>query len=247
MKKIYTLLFTSAITAIATTSAMAADEQVVTGTESTASQYIPTSVRAEAGTTGYGGAITWAVNPYVGLSLGYDGGDVSWSNSLKVDGSKYDLKMNNNNVYLNAEMRPWGMSQSAFAKSLYVAAGAAYLDNDYDIHRNVSKNRNFSVNNTDYQAISDVKLKGKLKYKNDIAPYLGFGFAPRFGDHFGMFTEVGAYYIGNPEVQLDSTGTAYNASGKSLNNSVASEENKIRNQEKYKWLPSAKLGINYYF
>ena len=245
MKKLRLLLVASALATVAGTAM--ADEQVVTGANSTASQYIPTSIRVEGGTTGYGGALSWAVNPYVGVTLGYNGGDVSWSDSLKVNGSKYDLDMNNNNVYLNAEMRPWGASNNAFAKSFYVAAGAAYLDNDYDITRNVSKGRNFSVNNTDFNADSDVRLKGKLKYKNDIAPYLGLGLSPRFGEHFGMFGEVGAYYIGNPTVSLNSTGTATNGNGQSLDTAVAREENNIRNQDKYKWLPSAKLGINYYF
>lgn len=246
MKKIRLLLVASALTTFAGT-AMAADEQVITGSNSTASQYIPTSIRAEGGTTGYGGALTWGVTPTVGLTLGYDGGDVSWSDSLKVNGSKYDIDMSNKNIYVNAEVRPWGNSTSGFAKSFYMAAGAAYLDNDYDITRRVSQGRNFSVNNTDFNATSNVTINGKLKYKNDIAPYLGLGFSPRFGNHFGMFGEVGAYYIGNPTVELNSSGIAANGSGQSLDSAVASEREKIRNDDKYKWLPSAKLGINYYF
>ena len=245
MKKLRLLLVASALATVAGTAM--ADEQVVTGANSTASQYIPTSIRAEGGTTGYGGALTWGVNPYVGLTLGYDGGDVSWSDNLKVNGSKYDLDMNNNNVYLNAEIHPWGMSNSGFVRSFYMGVGAAYLDNDYDITRNVSQGRNFTVNNTDFNATSDVRINGKLKYKNDIAPYLGFGLAPRFGEHFGMFGEVGAYYIGNPTVELNSSGTATNGNGDSLDSAVAREREKISSQEKYKWLPSAKLGINYYF
>jgi hypothetical protein len=34
------------------------------------------------GTTGYGGALLWTANPYVGLALGYNGGDISWSDDL---------------------------------------------------------------------------------------------------------------------------------------------------------------------
>ena len=41
------------------------------------------------------------------------------------------MDMENNNTYLNAELYPWGASQNAFARSLYVAAGVAYLDNEY--------------------------------------------------------------------------------------------------------------------
>ncbi|MGL5160441.1 MAG: hypothetical protein ACRC79_16875, partial [Acinetobacter junii] len=138
MKALRVILAAGALTAIAG-SALAADEQVVKESGSTFPSYLdPVSVRAEVGTTGYGGAITYDANPYVGVTLGYNGGDISWSDDVKVNGSTYDLDMENNNVYLNAEMRPWGTSDNLFAKSLYVAAGVAYLDNDYDLTRNVN-------------------------------------------------------------------------------------------------------------
>ncbi|MGL5144027.1 MAG: hypothetical protein ACRC7A_03950, partial [Acinetobacter junii] len=108
MKALRVILAAGALTAIAG-SALAADEQVVKESGSTFPSYLdPVSVRAEVGTTGYGGAITYDANPYVGVTLGYNGGDISWSDDVKVNGSTYDLDMENNNVYLNAEMRPWG-------------------------------------------------------------------------------------------------------------------------------------------
>ena len=103
-----------------------------------AQQLIPVGVRAEVGTTGYGGALLWQANPYVGLALGYNGGDISWRDDVSVNGTKYDLDMNNNNVYLNAEIRPWGASDNRWAQGLYVAAGAAYLDNDYDLAKRIN-------------------------------------------------------------------------------------------------------------
>ncbi|MFI7914623.1 hypothetical protein ACFMKF_26850, partial [Acinetobacter baumannii] len=78
--------------------------------------------------------------------------------------------MDNNNVYLNAEIRPWGASTNRWAQGLYVAAGAAYLDNDYDLTRNVDATRSFRVNNQDFIAGADgVKINGQMSYKNDIA------------------------------------------------------------------------------
>ena len=73
-----------------------ADEAVVNqGKAFDVNQLIPTGARAEIGTTGYGGALLWTANPYVGLALGYNGGDISWSDDLKINGSKYDLDMDN--------------------------------------------------------------------------------------------------------------------------------------------------------
>jgi hypothetical protein len=69
MKALRVILAAGALTAIAG-SALAADEQVVKESGSTFPSYLdPVSVRAEVGTTGYGGAISYRVNPYVGLTL----------------------------------------------------------------------------------------------------------------------------------------------------------------------------------
>lgn len=247
MKTLHTILAASVLAAVAG-SAMADTAVVKDGYAFDRNQLIPTGVRAEVGTTGYGGALLWTANPYVGLALGYNGGDISWSDDVKVNGSTYDLDMENNNVYLNAEMRPWGTSDNHFAKSLYVAAGVAYLDNDYDLTRNVDATRAFRVNNQDFLAGADgVKINGKMEYKNDIAPYLGFGFAPKVYKNIGVFGEVGAYYTGNPKVTLTSTGTATTEGNQSLTEAVNAEANKIANDNKYEWLPVAKLGVSYHW
>ena len=97
MKALRVILAAGALTAIAG-SALAADEQVVKESGSTFPSYLnPVSVRAEVGTTGYGGAITYDANPYVGVTLGYNGGDISWSDDVKINGSTYDMDMDNNN------------------------------------------------------------------------------------------------------------------------------------------------------
>ncbi len=58
-------------------------------------QLIPTGARLEVGTTGYGGALLWTANPYVGFAFGYNGGDISWSDDLSINGTKYDMDMDN--------------------------------------------------------------------------------------------------------------------------------------------------------
>lgn len=207
-----------------------------------AQQLIPVGVRVEVGTTGYGGALLWQANPYVGLALGYNGGDISWRDDLSVNGTKYDVDMNNNNVYLNAEIRPWGASQNRWAQAVYVAAGAAYLDNDYDLSKR-STDGTIKVNGNNYNFNGEVR--GKLDYKNDIAPYVGLGFSPKLTKNWGVFGEIGAYYAGNPRVNLDANGTFVNVNGADFDRDLAAEENKIRNDDKYKWLPVGKVGVSY--
>lgn len=205
---------------------------------------IPTGARAEVGTTGYGGAIQWTASPYVGLSLGYNGGNISWRDDLSVNGTKYDVDMDNNNVYLNAEIRPWGTSDNRWAQGTYFAAGVAYLDNDYDLSQR-SKDGNVKLNGTNYSYNGE--LRGQMNYKNNIAPYVGVGIAPKFGKNWGVFGEIGAYYTGNPTVNLDADGTFINANGGSAEADLKAEQQKIANDDKYAWLPVGKVGVNFYW
>ncbi|UBX53223.1 ornithine uptake porin CarO [Acinetobacter pseudolwoffii] len=245
MKSLYKILAVS-ILAAAAGSAMAADETIVTD-EGVASFsfFKPAAVRAEVGTTGYGGALSWNVNPYVGVTLGYNGGDISWSDDLSINGNDYDLDMDNNLTYLNAEIRPW-------ANWFYMAAGVAYIDNDYGLERRPGTNASFTVDGARFNAgDTDVRINGDLSYKNNIAPYVGIGFSPAITNRWGVFGEVGAYYNGNPTVSLTANPEAYTIDpaddGRSLEQALADERDALRNDNKYEWLPVAKLGVSFRF
>ena len=244
--KVFKLL---AVSVALTTSGLAmADNQVVrSGNVFEANQLIPTGVRAEVGTTGYGGAVLWTANPYVGLALGYNGGDISWSDDLSINGTKYDAEMDNNVAYLNAEIRPWGASDNLWAQGLYMAAGVGYLDTKYDLDkRNKNAQGSIEVNNVAYTGLGGVR--GTQKYENDFAPYVGLGFAPKINKNWGVFGEVGAYYTGNPSVNLENYGTLTNSGGGApIGQSVAAEAEKIRNDDKYEWLPVGKVGVSFHF
>ena len=235
MKSLRLVAIAAAMSAVAGT-AFADDAVVKDGYAFDQNKLIPTGVRAEVGTTGYGGAISYNANPHVGVTLGYNGGDVSWTDDVKIDGSKYDLDMDNNNVYLNAEIRPW-------ANWFYVATGVAYLDNDYDLDRRVGANEGFTVNNTDFVAGADgARINGKFKYKNDIVPYAGIGFSPAITNRWGVFGEVGAYYTGNPTAKL--TGVGGTVADQAL---LADHERNIENDDEYQWLPVGKVGVSFHW
>jgi hypothetical protein len=243
--KTFAKYFALSVLAAATTSVMAADEVIVTD-EGVAefSFFKPAAVRAEVGTTGYGGAISWNANPYVGVTLGYNGGDISWSDDLSINGSDYDLDMDNNLTYLNAEIRPW-------ANWFYMAAGVAYIDNDYGLERRPDTNASFTVDGSRFNAgTTDARISGDLSYKNNIAPYVGIGFSPAITNRWGVFGEIGAYYNGNPTVNLNASPEALALVGddeRTLAEALADEEREIRNDNEYKWLPVAKLGVSFRF
>ena len=243
MKTLSNLLAATVLTAI--TGIAMADETVVKDSYAfDRNQLVPTGVRAEVGTTGYGGALLWTANPYVGLALGYNGGDISWSDDLSINGTKYDMEMDNKVGYLNAEVRPWGASGNRWAQGVYMAAGVGYIDNDYDLTKR-SSDGTIKINGTNYSYNGSVN--GKMEYKNDIAPYLGLGFAPKINKNWGVFGEVGAYYTGNPTVNLDKDGTFVNAAGGNADADLRAEEQKIANDDKYAWMPVGKVGVTFHW
>ncbi|NHC04148.1 autotransporter outer membrane beta-barrel domain-containing protein [Acinetobacter sp. 187] len=249
MKVLKLLAVTAAISASGF--AMADSNVVKSGYAFEANQLIPTGVRAEIGTTGAGAALLWTANPYVGLALGWNGGDISWTDDVSVNGTKYDLDMDNNLAYLNAEIRPWGASQNRWAQGLYVAAGVGYVDNKYDLKKRIGNGETLKIDGNNYElAVADREggVRGKLSYDNEISPYVGIGWAPKINKNWGLFGEIGAYWTGNPSVQL----TQYNLSPVKGNevgaqSAVDKEANEIRNDDKFEWLPVGKVGVSFHW
>ncbi|RKG29269.1 ornithine uptake porin CarO [Acinetobacter tianfuensis] len=231
-----TVLAVSLLAAAGT--AMADNSVVHDGYAFDKNQLIPTGARVEVGTTGYGGALLWTANPYVGLALGYNGGDISWSDDLSVDGVKYDMDMDNKLAYLNAEVRPWGASSNPWAQGLYVAAGVGYVDTEYTL---VSKTGSGTIE-IDGQPTGFTSVNGTVNYDNDIAPYLGVGFAPKLNKNWGVFGEVGAYYTGNPTANLRGTGGSL--SDEAI---LAEHERRVEQDDKYEWMPVGKVGVSYHW
>lgn len=237
MKILKTILATSVLAGFAS-SAMANTN----GYTFDQSQLIPSGVRAEVGTTGYGGAFIWTPHPKVDVVLGYNGGDISWSDDISVNGTKYDADLDNNLTYLNAQIRPW-------ENWFYMALGAAYVDSKYDLKGRPGSDGEIKIDGKTFGA--DVgNVVGKLKYDNNIAPYAGIGFSPSINNRWGVFGEVGAYYTGNPSVSLYNTGSplATDVNGTTtVSEAISKQRNKLRNDDKYEWLPVAKLGVSFRF
>ena len=232
-------LFTVATILAACAGTAMADTSVVhDGYAFDQNQLIPTGARLEVGTTGYGGALLWTANPYVGLALGYNGGDISWSDDLSVDGVKYDMDMDNSVAYLNAEIRPWGASTSRWAQGVYVAAGVGYIDTEYGLKSTTRS----GVIEIDGNPTGFERLNGEVSYDNDIAPYLGLGFAPKLNKNWGVFGEVGAYYTGNPTAKLTAVG------GTDADRDLLEDHQRnIEQDDKYEWLPVGKVGVSYHW
>lgn len=245
MKTLRVLAIAAAV--LTANSAMAADQVVVTDEGvGSFSFFKPFGVRVEAGTTGYGGALVYSASPNADVVIGYNGGDISYSNDLSIDGVTYDLEQENNTSYLNAQLRP-------FANSFHVALGVAYTDNEYAVTGNPNGNGALSVyriDGKDFSAAAVGDLKGRVQYKNDIVPYVGIGFSPAITTRFGLFGQIGAYYTGNPEVSLTATGSKATLSSDgttTLGAALGNEERKVAEDDTFKFQPVAKVGATLRF
>lgn len=235
MKTLRVLAMTAAVLAV-TGTAMAEDQVVMTDEGvGTFSFFKPFGVRVEGGTTGYGGALVYSASPKADVVIGYNGGSVSWSGDLDVNGVKYDLEMDNNTTYINAQLRP-------FANSFHVALGVGYTDNEYSVTGRPDGEGFYRIDGEKFNVSEVGTLTGKMSYKNDIVPYVGVGFSPAITTRFGLFGQVGAYYTGNPEVTLVGSNTSAAAA-----DAIANERRKIAEDDKYEWLPVAKLGATLRF
>lgn len=210
------------------------------------------SMRAEAGVAGYGAAVSARVHPKASLSFGYNGGQ--YKKHVNLEGDGYDLHLKNNNFYLNLEYRP-------FFDWQYFALGASYFDPDYYGDRHFKTGETFKIRGRTFQAVGDVKLRGKIKYKSSVVPYLGLGVAGNITKHFGIFAEVGTYYIGSPKVTVQTTNIeniTYERKRINISNpeslqyrryqeAVDKVKTSITDKAWKKWVPSAKVGIVYRF
>lgn len=200
------------------------------------------SVRAEGGLTGYGGAVLYEVNPYVSLALGYNGGQVNWKDTVKINNIDYNLKMKNDTSYLNAIIHPWGTSDSVWTRSFYAAVGLGYIGDNYDVDRYFSAGeKRPSQLSKFFPRSMAVDTKGYLDYSHTIAPYLGIGISPKINKNWSVFAEIGTYYTGSVQIHITEIN---NVNVQDLSQRT---DYTLDNEEIFKWHPVAKLGFIYTF
>lgn len=202
----------------------------------------PFSIRTEAGLSGYGGAVMYQVTPNVSLALGYNGGKLNWKDSVRIDNIDYNLDMNNDMTYLNAMIYPWGASDGTWLKSLYTTVGIGYVGNEYDLHRHFKPgDKRPPIINKYVPKNFSVDVKGYMDYPSTISPYIGFGLAPQINEHWGVFAEVGTYYMGNASIHLTHINNYY------VNDLAVKTDYKLDDEVIFTWYPVAKIGLTYTF
>lgn len=224
--------------------------QVVDGTKTVISTIThPAAVSAEVGTLGYGANIAWGVNDKTELVAGWTGGDISdlTGNDFKARGVKYDVvKSDFSNPYVGVQMRP---ASNWFT----VGTGVIFPDNEVKV-KTTDTSGTFKINGKQYKLANGAGLEGTIDHRNDIAPFLTVGFHPNINNHWGLFGDIGAAYMGKTDVNIKATGNklVVNQDGSSQTlvngDDVARQaEVEIKDKDWGEWYPIVKVGATYRF
>ena len=194
----------------------------------------PAAVSAEIGTLGYGANVAWSINDTTELQAGWAGGDVAdlFGGDFDVNDINYDVDSDFSNPYMGVQLRP-------AANWFTVGTGIIVPDNTIDVEANANGDK-YKIDGEEYSAEEVGTLKGSLKHRNKLAPYLTVGFRPNITNNFGVFGEVGAAYLG----KTDATVTASRDGGK---DAAKAAERELQNKDYLEILPIVKLGATYRF
>lgn len=224
--------------------------QVVDGTKTVISTIThPAAVSAEVGTLGYGANIAWGVNDKTELVAGWTGGDISdlTGNDFKARGVKYDVvKSDFSNPYVGVQMRP---ASNWFT----VGTGVIFPDNEVKV-KTTDTSGTFKINGKQYKLANGAGLEGTIDHRNEIAPFLTVGFHPNINNHWGLFGDIGAAYMGKTDVNIKATGNklVVNQDGTSqtlVNGDAVARQAEIEVKDKDwgEWYPIVKVGATYRF
>lgn len=197
----------------------------------------PAAVSAEVGTLGYGANIAWSVNDTTELQAGWAGGDIKVKDKLKIDDTTYKIDAKFSNPYLGVQMRP-------AANWFTVGAGVIVPDNEVKVRTVQGPNEKYRINGTTFSVPQGNVVEGHLEYRNKLAPYMTVGFRPNLNNHWGVFGELGATYLGRADVNITSSQKISDINGKSFEEEA---KKSIEDKEYSNWYPIVKLGATYRF
>ncbi|MFZ3191650.1 MAG: hypothetical protein WA154_00385 [Moraxellaceae bacterium] len=242
MKTLRVLAIAAAV--LTANSAMAADQVVVTDEGvGTFSFFKPASVRAEVGTTGIGGAVSYGINPNWGVTLGYAQLDEEFED-VQLGDTDFDVQFDVQNAFVTATYRPFG-------GNFGIDFGTYVQDNNLGASIRPDAGTQFDVDGQTFTAGANTSVVGKISYRNEVAPFLGLSYSPSITQRFGFFGQVGVLWNGETRADLNANGTVNNpttglvdpVATAAFQQAVADAEREVKGDAQYEFLPVAKVGL----
>jgi hypothetical protein len=194
--------------------------------------YQPFTLGAEAGTTGLGGGAGWRFADHFGLVGGMD--YLKFSLNRTYSGIPYS-----GNVHMQSEYA--GLNVYPSAKSSFRISLGAYFNQNKFTGSAVSDGT-LVVNGFPVPAGDSVHLEYK---QQPVNPYVSIGGNLYFDKarHFSLGAELGAFYLGNPRVSVNTTPSGI-VPQSDLDSYKKQVEDDIKNIPVW---PVLKLSLNYSF
>ncbi len=206
----------------------------------------PAAVSLEVGSLGYGANVAWAVNDTTEIQAGWAGGNIAEAinDNFDANGVNYQVETDFSNPYLGVQMRP-------AANWFTVGAGVIVPDNEIKVRANSYDQGVYRVGGKEYRQADVGVLEGNLEYRNKLAPYLTVGFRPNLNNHWGVFGEIGATYLGKADANItaEERGIVRATDGSmTTKRAIADQaERDIEDKDYSNWFPIVKIGATYRF
>ncbi len=156
------------------------------------------AVVVEGGTAGIGPSIIYTVNPKFTLTAGY-----TWLNhnyDVESDDNDYDGKLKLSNFKVLANWHPW-------ETKFHFSAGVFATDNKIDVTLRPTERQTYEINGNEYSSTLINSLGGSASFEDDVAPYIGLGWAKRPGERgFAFYATLGVFFAGDASANLNATG-----------------------------------------
>ena len=197
-------------------------------------------VGVKAGTLGLGAEARWSGLPYIDFRVGMNAYSVD-ANGEEL-GIAYTGEADLDTIYLTANFH---FPLSPFR----LTAGAFVNGNEVNLVGDETGTYNFGSSPTDWTQDQVGVLSSTTSFAS-TAPYLGLGFDFEVFGKAGLNFDLGVLYQGDPDVTLESTGTAFTDPilGPEFQAAIEEERLDLENKmDKYRIYPVVSLSFVYNF
>lgn len=184
-----------------------------------------------------------SMGPGIGLHVGL-------TESLRIQArgtflpysTTYNIEDDDVDTQVDADLRIGGpevrLDWHPFTSSFHLSAGALYNLAEADGQIVPTSSFEFSDNKT-FSPEEIGNMDATVSYSLPVSPYLGLGFGDELAGRWSFVFEVGAYYAGSPEVDLEGT----NLIKPTERNEKVLEEG----FESFQFIPHLGFGLSYQF
>jgi hypothetical protein len=157
---------------------------------------------AEAGTAGFGPSLIISASDKFTFTVGYTWLDYDYD--VETDDADYNGKLKLSNLKALANWHPWG-------GTFHFSAGLFATNNEVSITARPAPGNVFEVNGVDYPTSQIQSITGTATFEDDIAPYVGIGWAKSPANSgLAFYATLGVLFAGDANARLTATGPAAN-------------------------------------